>query len=152
MNYRIDENDKENDTYISTKKLIKDCNLNYPDEALSGFLAKGLFLPPNTRVYSTDNCVIVENKFVTLKFDFEININYTWNLKFDDNGYPYAIADRSPHLYNIYNMISSSTIIFNKLYIGSKELSRYRKWADDLNHVFYLSLSSYPKEHELYTG
>ncbi len=80
MNYRIDENDKENDTYISTKKLIKDCNLNYPDEALSGFLAKGLFLPPNTRVYSTDNCVIVENKFVTLKFDFEININYTCNL------------------------------------------------------------------------
>ncbi|MEZ9606771.1 hypothetical protein AB4268_04665 [Vibrio cyclitrophicus] len=152
VNYRIDENHKEKDTYISTNKLIKDCKLNYLEKSLSGFIVKGLFLPPDTKIYSIDNCIIIENKFVTLKFDFNININYSWNLKFDGKGYPYLIADSSPHLYNVYDMISSSTIIFNKLYIGNKELVRYRKWADDLNHVFYLSLSSYPQDHELYTG
>ncbi|WP_120511988.1 hypothetical protein [Photobacterium salinisoli] len=150
--FRIDPQHAGKDTYISSSQLLEVCGLNYPESKLVSLsLSNGIFLPPQTKVNNSKDGLIIENEFVKLEFHFDININYESNLKFYDNGYPFTIMDGSPHEYNAYIMYSSLITTY-KSYKGHIKMDRYKKWAKDINEVFYATFSTYPRGHDLYTG
>lgn len=149
--YRIDPVYSDGDTFLTKKQIIDYCDLNYPEEHLGMSLAKGVFLPPNTKLTSYKNGIKFENDYVTVDISFDILLNFEWNLKFRSDGSTYTVLDRSPHEYNVYSMYSKISIKYNKKFFNGKKSEPYKKWGKELNQVFYHTFSSYPKAHRLYS-